>query len=256
MSLARKDRLKLIGPAVIDFEFHLYPAILPRIPFDVYSSLLYVDRVGAPENKQFGWDLQRKAALLKAVVDTCGLGGEKPLWVTEMNWPLKGTGKYSPASGKPNVSEEDQADYLVRYYVLCLASGFIRRIYWWQLAAPGYGLIDSRGECWRKRPSYHALQFMTEHLSGSLFLRRVPCSGAFLFLFIQQGQPLLVCWTQCASKRIRLSAAAGDVTTLSGQHVSSRDDYILIDPSPKYVFFREGTSPEEIEAFPEDRFSG
>ena len=106
---------------------HLYPAILPRIPFNVFSSLLYVDRMGAPENRQFGWDLQRKASLLKAVVDTCGMG-KKPLRITEMNWPLKGTGKYSPVSGKPNVSEEDQADYLVRYYVLSLASGFIRRI--------------------------------------------------------------------------------------------------------------------------------
>ena len=98
--LAKKYHIKLIGPAVIDFEFHLYPPVLKFIPFDKVSSLLYVDRVGAPENKQFGWDTSRKIALLKAVVDGYS-GRERDLWITEVNWPLKGTGKYSPAFGRP-----------------------------------------------------------------------------------------------------------------------------------------------------------
>ena len=46
--LGQKYGVKLVGPAVIDFEFHLYPPILKEIPFDKVSSLLYVDRVGAP----------------------------------------------------------------------------------------------------------------------------------------------------------------------------------------------------------------
>ena len=62
--LAKKHKVKLIGPAVIDFEFHLYPPVLKKRPFDIVSSLLYVDRVGAPENKQHGWDTSRKEALI------------------------------------------------------------------------------------------------------------------------------------------------------------------------------------------------
>jgi len=69
LSLAEKYSVKLVGPAVIDFEFHLYPPLLNSIPFYKVSSLLYVDRMGAPENLQYGWDTSKKIALLKAVVD-------------------------------------------------------------------------------------------------------------------------------------------------------------------------------------------
>jgi hypothetical protein len=120
--LAEKYDVKIVGPAVIDFEFHLYPPVLKEIPFDKVSSLLYVDRVGPPEDTQFGWDTATKVALLKATVDVSAIEG-RDLWITEVNWPLKDTGKYSPASGKPNVTEERQADYLVRYHILTLASG-------------------------------------------------------------------------------------------------------------------------------------
>ncbi len=124
VDLAKKYGVKLVGPAVIDFEFHLYPPTLQALLFDKVSSLLYVDRKGAPENKQYGWDTSRKIALLRAVVDASA-GSERDIWITEINWPLQGTGKFSPASGRPNVTEGEQADYLVRYFVLCLATGFV-----------------------------------------------------------------------------------------------------------------------------------
>ena len=76
------------------------------------------------------------------------------------------------SSGKPMVSEEAQADYLVRYYVLGLASGLVDRIYWWQMAAPGYGLVDTREAPARKRPSFRAFRTMTGMLAGAEFVRR------------------------------------------------------------------------------------
>ncbi len=57
LDLAKKYEVKIVGPAVIDFEFHLYPVVLKEINFDIISSLLYVDRTGAPENAQWGWTL-------------------------------------------------------------------------------------------------------------------------------------------------------------------------------------------------------
>jgi hypothetical protein len=48
LDLSEKYRLKIIGPAVIDFEFHLYPPVLDAVLFNKVSSLLYVDRMGAP----------------------------------------------------------------------------------------------------------------------------------------------------------------------------------------------------------------
>lgn len=234
--LAEKFGVKLVGPAVIDFEFHLYPPVLEVIPFDRVSSLLYVDRMGAPERKQFGWDTSRKIALLKAVVDG-STGEEHDLWITEVNWPLKGTGKYSPASGKPNVSEEEQADYLVRYYILCLASGFVERIYWWQLVAPGYGLIDSRETEWRRRASFYALKTMVSHLKESDFLHKIPHSRAEIFFFRKGRDDFAVCWTREGACEYLFSRNVRRVVSRDGKVISRDENRIRIDSSPKYVFF-------------------
>lgn len=241
--LAEKHNIKLIGPAVIDFEFHLYPPVLKKIPFDIASSLLYVDRVGAPENKQAGWDTPRKLALLRATVDICL--EEKPLWITEFNWPLRGTGKYSPASGKPNVTEEEQADYLVRYYVLCLATGFVERLYWWQLVAPGYGLIDSREEAWRRRPSFFALSTAASLLRNSEFQGTIPHPMAEIFDFHKPRESFVVIWTKEKSfwgQSLVLDAVLpGEVKRImdcDGKETPLQDGKIEISGRPKYIFYK------------------
>lgn len=235
LSLAEKYEVKLVGPAVIDFEFHVYPPVLKNIPFDKVSSLLYVDRVGAPERRQFGWDTSRKLALLKAVVDG-GAGKEQDLWITEVNWPLRGTGKYSPASGKPNVSEEEQADYLVRYYLFCAASGLVERIYWWQLVAPGYGLVDSRQKDWRRRPGFSAMKNMVSQLEGSTFLKKIPHPGGEFFAFRKQEKDFLVCWTSGEPFYHDLGREVAQVISRDGEEVSFTGSMLRIEPSPKYVF--------------------
>ncbi len=233
--LAAKYDVQIVGPAVIDFEFHLYPPVLKEIPFDKVSSLLYVDRVGPPENTQFGWDTAAKVALLKATVDVSAKKG-KDLWITEFNWPLKDTGKYSPASGKPNVSENQQADYLVRYHILTLASGFVERVYWWQLVAPGYGLIDSRGGEWRKRPSFFAMKTMVAHLEGSTFIRKIEHPDAHLFSFRKNGEDCVVCWTPGPSIALSFPFRVERVVNRDGLREPVNDNRILIEGSPKYVF--------------------
>lgn len=242
VSLACRHEVQLIGPAVLDFEFHLYPPVLKKIPFDTISSLLYVDRVGAPENRQAGWDTSKKIALLRAAVDVCV--EDRPLWITEVNWPLEKTGKHSPASGKPNVTEEEQADYLVRYYVLCLATGFVERVYWWQLVAPGYGLIDSREEPWRKRPSFFAFKTMASLLRESEFQGRIPHPHAEIFSFRKRAENFAVIWTKDKKnwglsliKNWGLSPIIKRVVGRDGREIPFEENRITIDGSPKYVFF-------------------
>ena len=84
----------------------------------------------------------------------------------------------------------------MRYYTLLCATGWVERIYWWQLVAPGYGLIDSRSPSWRKRPSFFAFQTMAKHLRDCRFLRRIPHSQAEVFLFGREEERILVVWTQ------------------------------------------------------------
>jgi hypothetical protein len=234
--LAKKYGVGLVGPAVIDFEFHLYPPVLKAVAFDKVSSLLYVDRTGAPENAQFGWTTAKKVALWKAVVD-CSNGEDKDCWITEMNWPLQGTGEFSPAAGRPCVTEEEQANYLVRYFIICLASGLVQRIYWWQLVAPGYGLIDSRDKPWRKRPGYFALATMVRLLEGSRFIGKVKDGRAEIFLFRKGVEEFAVCWTRKGAVDYRFSQTPKFVFGRDGEEKKLLVEKIKIEETPQYVFF-------------------
>ncbi len=249
---AARAGASLVGPAVIDFEFHLYPVTLPRLPFAKVSSLLYVDRVGAPENTQAGWDFPRKLALLRAVVDVCGgrsaapdgRGGRRAgLWITEVNWPLAGTEPWSPAAGRPNVSESEQADYLARYYLLALASGHVERVVWWQMAAPGYGLVDPRDATWRKRPSFAAFATMRRALEGATFLGRMNGgAGAAerFFLFRgPDGAEFAVAWTCGSPGRRGFERPIARIVDRDGrEELAGAGDIVLVTGSPKYVYFR------------------
>jgi len=154
--------IKLAGPAVIDFE----PAPLLRLLYnrrrftlDVATALLYVDRRGAPANTQSGiLDLARKVRFTAAACRASPrVARGAPLWITELNWPLLGTDYWTPTSDEECVDEATAADFLTRSYGLAWATGQVERVYWWQLTAPGYGLVDARNGL-RVRPAYHALR--------------------------------------------------------------------------------------------------
>ncbi|MCX7974705.1 MAG: hypothetical protein N3B16_09440 [Candidatus Aminicenantes bacterium] len=233
--LAKKYCFKLIGPAVIDFEFHLYPAVLKELNFDIISSLLYVDRTGAPENAQWGWTFEKKIALLRAIIDlTCR---SKPCWITEFNWPLKGMEPYSPAPGEPCVSEEEQANFLVRYFILGLTSGAIERIYWWQLAARGYGLVDPLASPWKKRLSYKAFKTLQTFLEGSTFMRREFHPRAWIFYFVRQKEIFAIVWTKKDSFQYEFSWPIRKIIDRDGQTLPFNSSTIIIEERPKYVIF-------------------
>ena len=152
----------IVGPGVIDFEPHMTAAAVNwpglGVRFHALANLLYVDRRGAPENTQLGFDALGKAALLRAIADTARWC-EPRSWVTEVNWPLR-EGPHSPAGRDVAVDEQTAADYAVRYCRSLLASGFVERVYWWQLVARGYGLVVAEGRTLRRRPAFHALAAM------------------------------------------------------------------------------------------------
>lgn len=163
---ARFPRIRLAGPGIIDFE----PAPLMRLllnqrrfRLDVVSALLYVDRRGSPRNTQYGiFDLDRKIRFTAAVAKASArcrtaTGATAPLWLTETNWPLLGTDIWTPTSDEECVTEDLAADYLEDYARIAAASGLVERVYWWQLVAPGYGLVDRRPDL-RIRPAYTRMQ--------------------------------------------------------------------------------------------------
>ena len=154
--------LQLLGPAVIDFEYHFTARALFNnfdIQFDRLSALLYVDRMGAPENKQYGvFDTQRKMRLLTSLAKLSPKVRDKAIYITEVNWPLQGTAPYAPTSEKECVTEEAYAHYMLRYLQIATQCQQLTRVYWHQLIAPGYGLVDSRDGSLRKRTAFDCLK--------------------------------------------------------------------------------------------------
>jgi len=100
------------------------------------------------------FDLSRKIDLLYSLTRLGPAAATDRIYVTETNWPLSGTAPWAPTSEKECVDEASYAQYLQEYYQIAAASGKIERVYWHQLIAPGYGLVDSRGESLRKREAF------------------------------------------------------------------------------------------------------
>jgi len=160
---AEYTKIRIIGSSVIDFEPLLTWRTLRNwraFRLDANAALMYVNRRHSPYGTQYGiFDLESKLRLTKAMTSLANRCDDS-LWITETNWPLLDTKPYTPNSGNPSrtVDEETQAKYLKWYYQIAWQTGWVDRVYWWQLINPGYGLVDHREGSLRKMPSYYALR--------------------------------------------------------------------------------------------------
>jgi hypothetical protein len=222
--LKRRPGIELLGPAVIDFELYATAAVL-NMPWnghrlDAVSSLLYVDRRGAPERAQLGFDTVGKVTLVKAIAETCRNSGPGS-WITEVNWPLW-EGPHAPAGRTVAVSEPAQADYLTRFYLLALGTGLVERVFWWQLVARGYGLVCPEEDgTLRRRPSFHAMGTLTERLAGATFLGPLETRApAHLYRFqTPDGAIRLAAWSSGEPVTVPLPAPIRRALDRSGRPV-------------------------------------
>jgi tRNA A-37 threonylcarbamoyl transferase component Bud32 len=254
--LRRHPGIEVLGPAVIDFEYHLTAAVLnldrPGLRFDAVSALLYVDRRGAPENPQAGFTTVDKVALLQAIADTArnveraegapgALGAPadsaaRRSWLTEVNWPLW-EGPHSPAGRAVSVDEETQADYLARYYLLTLGTGLVERVFWWQLAARGYGLVDPLPEGPRRRPAFQTLKTLESQLAGATLQAVLPTQPpAHLYLFRRpDGTELIAGWSAQGNAEADLPRPARRVIGRDGEPLPAlAGTRVDLDPSTRY----------------------
>ena len=153
--------LKLIGSSVIDFEYHFTIRTLfnnYKIHYDKVASLLYVDRRGSPYSTQMGiFDFKNKIEFLNTIVESSSKT-KNSIYITEANWPLSGTAPYAPTSEKECVSEELYNQYMLEYFDIALKSQKIEKVYWHQLIASGYGLVDNRNGVVRKTKAFYSLK--------------------------------------------------------------------------------------------------
>lgn len=244
--------VKFIGPAVIDFEYHFLMGALRNIPeklhFVSLSHHLYVDRRGAPENKQGFFSALEKFTLARAIAHRSAKCDDS-LIVSEVNWPLKGEGVYSPVGSPyespgprfndPSVSEDEYADYMIRYIVMAVCSGMVDRLFWWRLVARGYGLVDDTDMSnWRKRPAYMMLQFFLSNLGDSEFYEKLETGleGIHLYMFRQpDGQKICLAYSFPGQTTYRLPVECASVLDAFGNTVDIRAREILLSGRPVYL---------------------
>ncbi|MEA3373613.1 MAG: glycosyl hydrolase [Campylobacterota bacterium] len=226
--------LNLLGPSVIDFEYHFNVHALFnffKLRYDAVSALLYVDRRGAPENTQMGFDLTKKIKLLDTLAYLSPKATHK-LYITETNWPISNTAPYAPTSEFECVDEESYANFMVRYYLLAFASQHVDAVYWHQLIAPGYGLIDNRDGI-HKRSAFYAFKTMLIQLKDAKFKHFNIKDDLYTLICETKQGPLNIVWStdkesiQTFRQKIRIVHRDGDETT---------NETVTLGPSPIYLY--------------------
>ena len=228
--------IKLIGSGVIDFEYHFSIHTLfnlTKYKFNGVSSLLYVDRRGAPENMQMGFALADKIALLNTIIWLSPKSSNE-LHITETNWPISNTAPFAPTSEHECVSEDSYADFMLRYHLLSFASQQVDSLSWHQLVAPGYGLIDNRQDI-RKRSAYNTYKFMLQNLKNAQFLRMDIKRGYYNLQFLVDEILIQIHW----SLKDTTLKKEDYFTVYSRDGEIINDDILQIGSSPIYIYINK-----------------
>ena len=227
----RYPNFKLLGPSVIDFEYHFSAHALFnffKLRYDAVSALLYVDRRGAPENRQMGYNLINKIDLMDTLI-YLSPKAEREFYITETNWPISNTAPFAPTSEHECVDEESYANFMVRYYLLAFASQKVDTVYWHQLIAPGYGLIDNRSGV-RKRTAFNAFKTMHRLLKGMKFLSFEQKKGNYTLSVKNDKQTISVIW----SLKTKTFDYLAPQTYIDRDGMQHKAQTIEIGPSPIY----------------------
>ncbi|THF57657.1 BUD32 family EKC/KEOPS complex subunit [Pseudothauera rhizosphaerae] len=193
----RRRGLVLAGPSITDFEPVYNVGLLSllrdrgQLP-DIHTDNLFAERAIRPErwdHKILGhrlaplirFNLVKKARLLARIGAQAGV---PRLASPAAFWTLPRIERRLPDS------EQKQADYLTRYFVLCAASGALEHAGWGPLACHREGLVDDgrqpyprlerithyaavTGPAYRPRPAFHALAAFNRLIPGSVYRGRL-----------------------------------------------------------------------------------
>jgi polysaccharide biosynthesis protein PslG len=155
-----------------------------------------------------------------------------PLWITEIGYqvPVKADAK----------GDAQQADMLVKAYLLSIAQGF-DRIFWFEARGPAYGKGTDHGIIrpdWTPRPAYDAFKTMTTLLGpepkylGWLDMGK----GGYGFLFQGKQGKVLAAWSPAGKQFKTKFAAEVGVTDLSGKQAAlSAGKELVLTQTPVWI---------------------
>jgi len=173
------------------------------------------------------------------------------LIISEVNWPILGTGVYSPVGAPyestgvrhndPSVSEEDYASFMIRYVAIAISSGMVERVYWWRMIAHGFGLVDDIDlSDLRKRPAYDVFKTFMEILGDSVFIERILADQAdnvYVFKYkTADDQNICLAWVNGDDIEVELPFACSALRTLTGTATEMGGNKVLLTGAPQYLF--------------------
>ncbi|MGZ0709051.1 lipopolysaccharide kinase InaA family protein [Coraliomargarita sp. W4R53] len=274
--------ITLVGPNVTDFEPQYNAGALGMLQRrgllpDIHSNNLFAERSVEPEvadhkimgpalRNLHGYDLRKKVSLLAAIAGRYGLTRN---WSTCAFWTVPRIQRYLA------LPEEQMADYLVRYYILCASVGNFERIYWGPLVSYREGLVDDGTEDrsssdhrdvvtyysaypgepaqWRRRPAFYALRALIQRLSGFHYHAALCAeNGLEIHEFHKDDQICVVAWTRNGRlARIKDCFSAESQATVATLHsrdgagIAAWPDFLT--ESPTYFLWKDGNQPEVLE---------
>lgn len=175
--------------------------------------------------------LEVQIAALRALMQK--YGATKPIWVTEIGWPLRN----SIAPGDLAVDETVQAQFLARAGAL-LASAGVPRVYWYELrdenAHPNMGLVlNNTGFTARK--ALFAMKTLNAQLRTATFdAREKTAPGVYSLRFrTADNRDLRVLWSLTP---LTIPVPSGTTATgLLGEPLSVADGTLVLGEAPVYV---------------------
>lgn len=161
--------------------------------FDKVSALLYVDKQGFPENPQkITFDLIKQINTIYAIA-TLAIKAKNDVIISEASWHIK----EQKEANENAVSEEDYANYMVRYYMLALGTKKIQSVYWFQLVSSTFGLTYVKKGKLEKRKAFYAFKTMIDFLDNCKVEKYSDASGLHVLTCTNnKGKKLDIVWTQ------------------------------------------------------------
>ena len=186
----------LIGPSVKGFEMQYSVRALFnyfKIKFDKVSALMYVDKQTYPENPQWlTFDLTKQIHTLYGL-STLAIKSNNDIILSEFSWHIKGETEANEFA----VSEEEQAIYMLRYYLLALGTKRVQSVFWFQLISSTFGLTFMKSGKLEKRKSFYAYKTMIEFL-GNCEVEKYSSANKLHVLTCKnkKGQKLDIVWVE------------------------------------------------------------
>jgi hypothetical protein len=272
--IIKRHGLVIAGPNITDFEPPYTILFLDALKNahclpDIYTNNLFAERATEPErydHKVVGakfanllkFNLLKKAQLLKKLANQYAI---KEFISPSSFWTLPRIERYT------QFSEEKQADYLVRYFVLLAASNTVQKAFWGPLVCHREGLIDEgdfaypelekityyaplQGKTaeFKKRPSFYAYQAVIKNIAGATYLKSFQQNGVHIFRFLKNQTFIDVAWTinGLATKTIDLYAKeqldSALIFNRLNQPMNEVPDFII--EQPIFIHWQQSNAPD------------